>query len=482
MSKRSSAGSQDLDEGVGEFDLVGILFSVAVDALHANTLGSTVDTTLGSVDVVVEAVESTDGDLGRDALGDDEHVLLLVDLAGTHRVVVQGTHSPAEWSALHAEFCVKLLLSLSYQLLVAKLPALGLDNGLLTIGGRNGIVGIFLGRVGVGKRWRTGLDIGKIVVLNNSVVGNNDLAVDRDGALEEERALDELPGPEGVVPVDDLAVDVGDEEEGGEEADTTAGAHGDRRDVPGGLLVQAKLRGPLVDDGEGADGAGDEEEEGGGEDGDLGRVFAHVDDHLDEHEDGCTEASSNGGSHSKTGEDGTETLATVPPPLDVAGSHGCDTDTSNRRDQGVGRRNVSRVACAPHDPDGSTCEGASESQHLDRGVVLEALVGDDAVLDGLCCSCTDGDGSHHFEYGAEDHGLAVGDGTGGHAGGPGVGDIVGTVVVGIEQGKEGADGEDVRVFGEHHDGGCSLSRMEKKLKERRRQATECRAAKDGAGA
>ena len=70
------------------------------------------------------------------------------------------------------------------------------------------------------------------------------------------------------------------------------------------------------------------------------------------------------------------------------------------------------VSCAPHDPRGSGCEGTGEGKHLDTRVALECRVGNDSVLDGIGCSCTDRDGSEHFKNGPEYHRLSVGDGAG----------------------------------------------------------------------
>lgn len=61
---------------------------------------------------------------------------------------------------------------------------------------------------------------------------------------------------------------------------------------------------------------------------------------------------------------------------------------------------------------------------MNTGVALEGRIGNDAVLDGICCSCSDSDGSEHLEDGAEDHGLPIADGSRGDTGRPGVGHIV----------------------------------------------------------
>ena len=111
---------------------------------------------------------------------------------------------------------------------------------------------------------------------------------------------------------------------------------------------------------------------------------------------------------------------------------------------------MSRVASAPHNPRGGGSESTGESQHLNAGVAFEGTIGNETVLDRVGSTGSDSNRSEKFEACAKDHGLSVGDTPGRDTSGPGVGDIVGTVVVGIQHGKESANGEDVGVFGEHH--------------------------------
>lgn len=99
MSEGSSAGSQDLDEGVGVLDFVGVLLRGGVDTLHALTLRGTGDTTLRSVDVVVETVQQTADDHGRDALEESAHVAPLIDLTRAHGVITQESHGPTQRAA-----------------------------------------------------------------------------------------------------------------------------------------------------------------------------------------------------------------------------------------------------------------------------------------------------------------------------------------------------------------------------------------------
>lgn len=142
------------------------------------------------------------------------------------------------------------------------------------------------------------------------------------------------------------------------------------------------------------------------------------------HKDDSTEGSTASGSHEQTAEDGTETRAIVPSPLDTLGTDGSNTDTSNGGDETVSRADVGTVPCAPHDPDRGTSRCTSESEELDTGVALEGLKGDDTTLDSAGSTSTDSESTSQFEDQTADHSPAVGDGAGRHGGRPGVGDIV----------------------------------------------------------
>jgi hypothetical protein len=329
VSERGSASSENLDERVGVFDLVGILGGVAVDTSHTLTLGGAFNTSLCSVDVVVCAVEDTDNEHGGNTLEGDDHVLLLVDFTILDLVLVEVAHSPAEVSLLSSESGVESVLGLVDTLLVGHLAVLGHDKTLLVVGS-----GDLVGRA---VALLVLLDDVLIVVLNNGVVGN-DGRLDAFGgrAPEEEGTLEHVPPANSVVLLDNASVKVGDEEQEGQQSKADTAADGDGCNVPGRLLVEFEVGRSLVDDGEGADGSGDEEEERSGPDGDGDGVLAEVNSELDQQEDDGTEASRGSGSHSQTGEDGTETLALVPSPLDIAGARNRDTNTGNGRDERVG--------------------------------------------------------------------------------------------------------------------------------------------------
>ena len=114
-----------------------------------------------------------------------------------------------------------------------------------------------------------------------------------------------------------------------QDGNTSTGTHSDRGDVPSGLLAKTKVRRALVDDGQGANGSGDQEEERGSPDSPWDRVLAQVHNQLDQHEDSCTKAGRDGWGHAETSKDSTETLAIVPSPLNLVGTSECDTDTGN---------------------------------------------------------------------------------------------------------------------------------------------------------
>lgn len=407
MGKGGGASSDDLDVGVEMLDLVGVLGGVAVDALHANTLGGTLDADLRGVDVIVGTVEEGDDDLGGDALDDGDEVVGLVDGAGAELVVVQGAHGPAEGAAGLAEVGVVGVAGVAEELLVFLVGVLEGRDALLLVGGggrRGGLGGLdgvatiggevlLLDGLGSGA---AGIGVGLGVLLDDGVVGDVGLAalgVSGSGALEQKRALEDHPPAEGVVLLDDLGVDIRDEEEGGDEGEAETGAEGDGGDVPSGLLVEAEPGRALVDDGQGAHGARDEEEGRGGVDGPGQGVLAHVDGELDEHEDDGAEAGGDEGGHGEAGEDGAEAGTLVPAPVDLAGADGGDANTGDGGDEGVGGGDVGGVAGAPHDPRGGAGGGAGEGEELDAGVVAEGGAGDDAVLDGGGGAGADGEGA-----------------------------------------------------------------------------------------
>lgn len=114
-----------------------------------------------------------------------------------------------------------------------------------------------------------------------------------------------------------------------------------------------------------------------------------MDDNLDKGEDDGTKATSDGGGHTETGEDSTETVTLVPSPLNVGGTRGSNTDTGDGRDERVGGRDMGRVSSTPHHPSRGTSKGTSKGEHLNTRITLEGGEGDDSVLDGVGGTRTD---------------------------------------------------------------------------------------------
>lgn len=302
MSEGGSAGSDDLDEGVQVLDLVGVLGGVGIDTVHAATLRSAEDTNLSLVDIVVHTVESSDDDHGGETDAEGLEVMKLVNGTGTHGVLVKSAHGPAERTALLTELSVVTFTCLGEKNLVVGLGvlrerqvALGVDvataeSGLVSDGGDGLLIGS-LASIGsllgvVGLRGSNGAVLLLILttVLHHSVVGDGStLGISRGLTLEQSRTLEDVVPLQGVVLLDDLAVDERNEEDGSENEQAEADTESDGSDVPSGLVGQTETGRALVDDGEGADGTGDEEEEGGGPDSPGDRVGAEVDDDLDEH-------------------------------------------------------------------------------------------------------------------------------------------------------------------------------------------------------
>lgn len=295
-------------------DLVGILDGVGVDALHARTLGCTGVPGLRGVDVVMQTIEQSDGDHGRDALAQHLHVVQFVDLASSHGVVTQGAHGPAQGPALLEQLGAQPGIALLLDLLVGELPGLGVDDALFLF-----CLLLGLGRVTAdGSGGVGGVANIILIVLDDCVVGHDGALHLGDGrATEKQRALEAVVPLDGGVSPDNLGVDIWDEEESGQQSDSTTSAHCDRGDIPVGLLVQAQIGRALVDNRECADGTGDEEEEGRGPHGPWDRVLPNVHDQLNEHEDSGTEAGRDGRGHTETCEDSTQALALVPSPLDL---------------------------------------------------------------------------------------------------------------------------------------------------------------------
>jgi hypothetical protein len=369
VSEGSSAGSDDLDEGVEEFDLVLILRSMRVHAIHATTFRGTENADLSLMDVIVDTIGEGNDNHGRETNAEGLEVVSFVHGASTIRVAVENAHSPAERTTSLAEFSMMSGAGLLEEDAILLL-GIEITNALILNGGKrwSSIAGHSttctsnvsrllnvntLGRNNVSIALlladviRRGivhiLDFRNLfvvitTVLHDSIVGDTSLvSVGRWWASEQERTHWDMPDSESVILLDDTSVDVGNEEEGRQQEETPANTESDGGDVPRGLLVEAELRRTLVNDGKGADRASNQEEEWGGPDSPWDGIGTHVHNRLDEHEDDSGKAGSDGRCHTKTSKDSTETLPIIPAPLDVACTDSSNTDTGNGRNQGVSR-------------------------------------------------------------------------------------------------------------------------------------------------
>jgi len=335
VSERSSAGSNDLDKRVQVLNLVGVLGGMLVDTLHTATLRCSLDTHLGSVDVVVSTVEESDNDLSGDTLDDGDQVVSLVDRSGTDGVGVKSSHGPAERSLALAEVRVVKLLSFLEHALVILLARLSkVEVSLLVVLGAGGSGGgdlIVADLFGVVLLGLNRADLKLRGVLDDSVVGNTSvLGIRGSGAVEQKRAPPAVPPAEGVVLLDDNGVDEGNEENGREEEETKADTKSHRGNVPSRLLSETKTGRSLVNDRQSTDGTSDEEEERRSPNSPRNGVLAHMNNILDQRKDNGGKATSDSGRHTKTSKDSTKTLATVPSPLNLASTNSSDTDTSER--------------------------------------------------------------------------------------------------------------------------------------------------------
>ena len=147
-------------------------------------------------------------------------------------------------------------------------------------------------RVGLEFLIRVGGFVVGSISLDNGVVGDVGVFVDLGGggSPPQKRTHGQVPEPDGVILSDRLAVQPRNEEDGGESGQAEAGTESDRDDPPPRLLVQAELRGSLVDDGKCADCSSDQEEEWRSVDCPRHGSLSEMDDELDEHENRRSEA------------------------------------------------------------------------------------------------------------------------------------------------------------------------------------------------
>lgn len=145
----------------------------------------------------------------------------------------------------------------------------------------------------------------------------------------------------------------------------------------------------------------------------------------------------------------------VADPGDTVATESAHTHTKDTAEDGVGGRDRETKLGSHGEVAGGSDNGADHAEHEKLGSVVEGLGIDNLGADGISDTATDADGADELHHDSATHGLEVGDGARRDGAGPRVGDIVGTDVPGVEEGKDGADGEEVVELRETHDGGFS---------------------------
>jgi len=285
------------------------------------------------MNVVMSTIHESDNNHSRNPLCKDDNIVEFVDLSRTHGVVVKKTHRPSERTLIGAELGVETLFTLCHELFGGVLRTAGfgvewdrggLKAGLVRIVGGEVVlvVGAGVAVFVVGSAGADG-EFGIFVILDDGVVADVchfgtfgggtlpekgtcglKLAWMTNNTLQENLTHEDVIPSESVVLLDDLSVNKRHEEYGGKDAKTASNTKSECYNIAWGLLVETKFGRSLVHDGKCADGAGNEEEEWRSVDSPGDRIPAHVDNELNQQEDGGGEASGAEGRKSETGEDG----------------------------------------------------------------------------------------------------------------------------------------------------------------------------------
>jgi hypothetical protein len=380
VSEGVGASGEDLDEGEGSLDLVGVLLGTRVHVVDALALRSVSLSSLSGVDVVGETVavgartskhreereeerkerkENARDELLAEGNGlvtkDDPEVLRLSPGA------LDGVRVDLLNLAVEVGLLVRVGLGRDTVLLVDLLPRRGTGLGVVGRPAVNDVTLSLLAKTVVDNLGAAVGGVGRSGAEPESGAEEEVVPADgcgsKDVSLESAREREER-ARRTVVLLDNLGVNVGNPEEDREGADDGGGTDDGGSESRLRELVETEGGGTLEDDGHGHDGGGEEEDEGtegeGGEDLNV-EVLANEDGVLDEEVEDSSETTGDGGSDDETGEDGlrgkkgqstkggkesmtrthSETLSSVPSPSDRVGTSGSNTDTSNGRDDGV---------------------------------------------------------------------------------------------------------------------------------------------------
>lgn len=101
-----------------------------------------------------------------------------------------------------------------------------------------------------------------LIVMNDSVVGDHSkLGIGRSLTGEQKRSHEDVVPLQSVVLANDALIDVGNEEESGQNGKSDTGTDRHTSNPVSRLLGKTELGRALVDDGQSTDSTGDEEEE-----------------------------------------------------------------------------------------------------------------------------------------------------------------------------------------------------------------------------
>lgn len=141
-------------------------------------------------------------------------------------------------------------------------------------------------------------------------------------------------------------------------------------------------------------------------------------------------------------------IVLVANPSNTTATKGTETHAEDTAKNRVGSRDGETEASSESKINRRGNDGADHTEHKNLGLILERVDVDNLGADSVGNTATDTEGTSELHGGGTDHGLEVGDGPRRDGTGPRVGDIVGTDVPSIEEGKDCANGKEVVVLGE----------------------------------
>ena len=264
----------------------------------------------------------------------------------------------------------------------------------------------------------------------------------------EHRPQGNMPELDPAVFLDQTAMEVWDKEDVGDSQTTEEDSKHDTCCLAGTKFLERwRIRG-LDDEEQGEDGAGESKVDRDGAHRFLEWIFALQDAELE----CCEQQSGEGG-----GEDGCNSpgccdlgdAASGPPPFDRR--RGCEANTDQCADNSLRCGDWETGACSDDQPRRASSLSAAHCKNEDPWGRLEAIDGNDAILDGSSDSIAQSDRAHELCDHRQEADLGHGQGTCGDGGGIGVGDVVGAIPEAADAEEDGDEGDDPVILS---DVGC----------------------------